>query len=436
MYSSTFYTVSRCFTLPMATIGNDWCSVVPQSWVDINKKLCMWPSHGINVSKAIKKSLPPQASWESVSYKYILGPYDSFEQAKSKEKDAQFVSSDDAKINALQNKKDILPLKREKKRKQYDNFSETFSSDSDLASEKGFKNAPTILVKSSDDKQTLKRQKMVASPCNYKKYNNNLHVDVKQKARQLEEDQYSLPSRSIIDESQPLYYGDYFSQDEQSFLDNIPKYNERDIQKDKLLDRCSKKVKTSTNATFNMKEKKLPVVKYIDYNPDIPPELQIKKGVKHKFRKEQSDSVLQMQEKKYSAGKEITIENINERTTENINKRTTENISKRTENISEKENAKEDSILINRTWNMVLHRVLYVVHDTCGKVKSGHRICRRVSTPTNNAKPSKSVWNERAAAPLKSIRGACEIKPRLPLSLKELFRLAISDDQSEINPNL
>ncbi|EZA49246.1 hypothetical protein X777_12486 [Ooceraea biroi] len=143
-----------------------------------------------------------------------------------------------------------------------------------------------------------------------------------------------------------------------------------------------------------------------------------------------------MQEKKYSAVKEITIENINERTTENINKRTTENISKRTENISEKENAKEDSILINRTWNMVLHRVLYVVHDTCGKVKSGHRICRRVSTPTNNAKPSKSVWNERAAAPLKSIRGACEIKPRLPLSLKELFRLAISDDQSEINPNL
>lgn len=56
-------------------IGHDWWSVVPESWIDFDNKFCMWPSHGRNVSKAIKKSLPPQASWESVFYKYMLGPY-------------------------------------------------------------------------------------------------------------------------------------------------------------------------------------------------------------------------------------------------------------------------------------------------------------------------------------------------------------------------
>lgn len=56
-------------------IGDNWCSVVPQSWINTEKKLCVWPSHGINTSKAIKKASHPQPSWESVLYKYLLGPY-------------------------------------------------------------------------------------------------------------------------------------------------------------------------------------------------------------------------------------------------------------------------------------------------------------------------------------------------------------------------
>lgn len=56
-------------------IADDWCSVVPASWIDVDKQLCVWPSRGINVSKAIKKSLPSEASWESIPYKYILGPF-------------------------------------------------------------------------------------------------------------------------------------------------------------------------------------------------------------------------------------------------------------------------------------------------------------------------------------------------------------------------
>jgi len=56
-------------------IGDDWCSVVPQSWINIDKKLCSWPSHTNDMSKAVRKLLRPQASWDSVPYKYLLGPY-------------------------------------------------------------------------------------------------------------------------------------------------------------------------------------------------------------------------------------------------------------------------------------------------------------------------------------------------------------------------
>lgn len=56
-------------------IGVNWCSVVPESWININTKFCMWPSRGINASKAIRKALSPLPSWENISYKYLLGPY-------------------------------------------------------------------------------------------------------------------------------------------------------------------------------------------------------------------------------------------------------------------------------------------------------------------------------------------------------------------------
>lgn len=56
-------------------IGVNWCSVVPQSWINIDMNICMWPPRGIDVSKAIRKALSPQSSWENISYNYLLGPY-------------------------------------------------------------------------------------------------------------------------------------------------------------------------------------------------------------------------------------------------------------------------------------------------------------------------------------------------------------------------
>lgn len=56
---------------------------------------------------------------------------DSFEEAKSKEKDAEFVSSDDAKINALKYKENIPSSKRVKKPKIYSDYSDVESTDID-----------------------------------------------------------------------------------------------------------------------------------------------------------------------------------------------------------------------------------------------------------------------------------------------------------------
>jgi len=54
---------------------------------------------------------------------------DLFEEAKNAEKDAQFVSSDEVQINALQNKKNI-PIKRERKPRIYDSFDDIESTPS------------------------------------------------------------------------------------------------------------------------------------------------------------------------------------------------------------------------------------------------------------------------------------------------------------------
>ncbi|XP_029170310.1 uncharacterized protein LOC114939999 [Nylanderia fulva] len=238
-------------------IADNWCSVMPQSWIiDINEQLCVWLSHGVNATKAMKKSLPPQASWEKVPYKYLLGPYDLFEEAKQKEKEAELVSSDEAKINDLQNKENILPVKRTRIPKIYDSFTDnTESADTDSISEKKCKSIPISLEKDFNDKSTLKQKNIVPNPSsNYKTSHSD--VDIREKDTldthtQFEQDQCLSPFD--INESQPLEYGDYLSQTEESFQD--------DIQKEKYSKKYSlkqiKKIKT-----FNVEEKQSPVVKH------------------------------------------------------------------------------------------------------------------------------------------------------------------------------
>lgn len=59
-------------------IAADWCSVVPQSWVNSENKTCLWPPNTANITKAVQKQLHPETSWKSTTVKYILGPYSKY----------------------------------------------------------------------------------------------------------------------------------------------------------------------------------------------------------------------------------------------------------------------------------------------------------------------------------------------------------------------
>lgn len=58
---------------------DDWCSVVPNNWVDIDKKVFYWPPKEINVTvKTLTKKIPPNHNWTIQIYRRILGPYSNY----------------------------------------------------------------------------------------------------------------------------------------------------------------------------------------------------------------------------------------------------------------------------------------------------------------------------------------------------------------------
>lgn len=56
-------------------ITDEWCSTVPESWIDKNNNTVLWPPDNLDISKAIRKLKDPQDSWNVIKFKYILGPY-------------------------------------------------------------------------------------------------------------------------------------------------------------------------------------------------------------------------------------------------------------------------------------------------------------------------------------------------------------------------
>lgn len=56
-------------------IGTDWCSVVPDSWIDKDIMSCLWPPNTTNITKLVKEQVTPDISWKSTLIKYILRPY-------------------------------------------------------------------------------------------------------------------------------------------------------------------------------------------------------------------------------------------------------------------------------------------------------------------------------------------------------------------------
>ena len=55
-------------------LGDDWCSVVPDSWVFEGESAVWWPPKGISVTTAISKEIQPSSTWILTPFKQLIGP--------------------------------------------------------------------------------------------------------------------------------------------------------------------------------------------------------------------------------------------------------------------------------------------------------------------------------------------------------------------------
>ncbi|XP_039303944.1 uncharacterized protein LOC113004470 isoform X2 [Solenopsis invicta] len=116
-------------------IGDEWCSVVPDSWVFESDSVIWWPPKGITVTTAISKEIQPNDTWSLTPYKQLIGPFDSFQEARKIEKKSADISSD-ADIDAMRAAFDE-PSKRPKKTRK-------LSSDESDTSDASSCNMPPI----------------------------------------------------------------------------------------------------------------------------------------------------------------------------------------------------------------------------------------------------------------------------------------------------
>ncbi|XP_071652733.1 uncharacterized protein, partial [Temnothorax longispinosus] len=74
----------------------DWCSTIPELWLNTENKTFQWPLNELNVKTAAIKNAHPKNTWNVQSYKKIIGPYETYEIARQVEqnismsKDGQF----------------------------------------------------------------------------------------------------------------------------------------------------------------------------------------------------------------------------------------------------------------------------------------------------------------------------------------------------------
>ncbi|XP_039301658.1 uncharacterized protein LOC113004723 isoform X3 [Solenopsis invicta] len=90
-------------------IGDEWCSVVPDSWVFESDSVIWWPPKGITVTTAISKEIQPNDTWSLTPYKQLIGPFEAW---KIEKKSADI--SSDADTDAMRAAFDE-PSKRPKK---------------------------------------------------------------------------------------------------------------------------------------------------------------------------------------------------------------------------------------------------------------------------------------------------------------------------------
>jgi len=59
---------------------NDWCSIVPHTWVNIENEIFHWPPKEKNIRGAIIKMIHPSDTWSMHKYRHIIGPYSNYNE--------------------------------------------------------------------------------------------------------------------------------------------------------------------------------------------------------------------------------------------------------------------------------------------------------------------------------------------------------------------
>ncbi|XP_032669419.1 uncharacterized protein LOC116843252 [Odontomachus brunneus] len=115
---------------------DNYCSVVPDIWVNLSEKTFAFPTTGTNATSAIKKKIRSEDDWNIYENRKILGPYDSYERARSIEKTCiNISSSDEMQLKALSEQSTpILPVKRLVTKKRFYDKSDESETNNQLQS--------------------------------------------------------------------------------------------------------------------------------------------------------------------------------------------------------------------------------------------------------------------------------------------------------------
>ncbi|KAM0735233.1 hypothetical protein ACS0PU_011346 [Formica fusca] len=84
---------------------DEWCATIPASWLILKSQVFKWPPKNKNATNESKKGTKPQEKWITVRYSKLLGPFDTFEEAREMENNTLDISTNDEKTLAEVTKK-------------------------------------------------------------------------------------------------------------------------------------------------------------------------------------------------------------------------------------------------------------------------------------------------------------------------------------------
>ncbi|XP_029659487.1 uncharacterized protein LOC115233301 [Formica exsecta] len=84
---------------------DEWCATITASWLILKSQVFKWPPKNKNATNESKKGTKPQEKWITVRYSKLLGPFDTFEEAREMENNTLDISTNDEKTLAEVTKK-------------------------------------------------------------------------------------------------------------------------------------------------------------------------------------------------------------------------------------------------------------------------------------------------------------------------------------------